>query len=211
MYPEDRVLVAYVPRPADFALIEREGWYRIPQVHAPKGLYAEYIAFYFGRHFGTKKWAIHYYAPNLGHELVTRRELLPDEPDHPRADAWYYKVQLGDLCSLSRPIMSLRWRRITFFHTTGDRFQDAVEINDLFLDGGEYVDRLYTALKERGLHPERNYRIEEPDLVYDVPLTVLCRNGRCDVPLHQIPQNDTDLAHLITAIEQTAVRYGGIA
>ncbi|MCA9977622.1 MAG: hypothetical protein KC413_17805, partial [Anaerolineales bacterium] len=92
MYPEDRVLVAYVPDPADFAILQQEGWYRIPQQHAPKGLYAEYLAFYFGRRFGLEKWTISYYAPRLGHELVTRTALFPDEPDHPRAQALYYKV-----------------------------------------------------------------------------------------------------------------------
>ena len=89
MYPEDRVLVAYVPRPADFELIRREGWYRIPQRSAPKGLHAEVIAFYFGRAFEEQKYAIHYYARNAGHELARRRDLLPDEPDHPRADDIY--------------------------------------------------------------------------------------------------------------------------
>ena len=57
MYPEDRVLVAYVPRPSDFDLIRRDGWYRIPQRSAPKGLHAEYIAFYFGAAFGEEKYA----------------------------------------------------------------------------------------------------------------------------------------------------------
>ncbi|MCA9978253.1 MAG: hypothetical protein KC413_20980, partial [Anaerolineales bacterium] len=147
MYPEDRVLVAYVPRPEDFALVQSEGWYRIPQQFAPKGLYAEYFAFYFGRHFGADKWAIHYFAPNLGHELVTRLALFPDEPDHPRAQDWYYKVQLGPLQRLERPILSLRWRRVTFIHSTWDRFTNAIEINDLFVDGDEFVDRLYAALK----------------------------------------------------------------
>ena len=37
MYPEDRVLVAYVPKLSDFDLIRRQGWYRIPQKSAPKG------------------------------------------------------------------------------------------------------------------------------------------------------------------------------
>ena len=41
------------------------------------------------------KWAIHYYAPIEGHELVTRRDLIPSEPDHPRAGNWYYALQLG--------------------------------------------------------------------------------------------------------------------
>ena len=181
MYPEDRVLVAYMPKPSDFAIVQQESWYRIPEKHVPKGLYAEYLAFYFGRAFDDDKWAIRYYAPRLGHELLTRRALLPDEPNHPRADDLYYKVQLGPLHQLDRPIISLRWRRVTFIHTTWDRFVDATEINDLFVEGGEYVDRLYAALKERGVQAERQYRVEEPGAHYEVPLTVICKEGRIDI------------------------------
>ena len=149
MYPEDRVLVAYVPRPRDFELIRERGWYRIPQKYAPKGLYAEYIAFYFGAKFKGEKWAIHYYAQNNGHELAYRVDLLPDEPDHPRANEVYYKVQLGELQKRERPIVSLRWRRVVFLHTTWDRFIDAAELNDLFIDGDGYVDRQFATLRER--------------------------------------------------------------
>jgi hypothetical protein len=150
MYPEDRVLVAYLPALADLRLIEEKGWYRIPLVAAPKGLYAEYFAFYLGSAFGPQKWAIHGYARRLGHELLTRRDLLPAEPDHPRADQLYYKVQLGPLQLLERPIISLHWRRVTFIHTTWDRLVTAVEINDLLLDGDAYVDRAFITLKEPG-------------------------------------------------------------
>jgi len=125
MYPEDRVLVAYMPDPADFEILRNESWYRIPEKHAPKGLHAEYYAFYFGRKFGENKWAIHYYARQLGFELVTRRDLLPGQANHPRSAERYYKVSLGPLQKLEEPIISLRWRRITFMHTTWDRFQDA--------------------------------------------------------------------------------------
>lgn len=159
MYPEDRVLITPLPCPADFVRLQREGWYRIPQRHAPKGLYAEYFAFYFGSRFGRQKWAIHYYAPRLGHELTTRRDLLPHEPDHPRADDLYYKVQLGRLRPLAQPIVSLQWRRITFLHTTWDRFQDAAEINDLTVAGGYYVNREFAALKETAA-PIQRYKIE---------------------------------------------------
>lgn len=147
MYPEDRVLVAYVPTPSDFTHIQ-QGWYRIPQQHAPKGLYAEYYAFYFGQRFGAQKWAIHYMARRTGHELVTRLQLFPNQPHHPRAHDFYYKVQLADLQPLPRPIVSLRWRRVTFIHTTWDRLQDAVELNDLLLNGDGYVDRQFAALRE---------------------------------------------------------------
>jgi len=200
MYPEDRVLVAYVPYPADFDLIKTEGWYRIPQRRAPKGVYAEYFAFYFGRRFGPEKWAVHYYAQRMGHELVTRRELFPDQPEHPRADEGYYKVQLGPLQRLERPIVSLRWRRITFIHTTGDRFQQAAEINDLFVDGDEYVDRLYAALKERGVQPERQYRVQEAGVTYEVPLAVFGKNGRFHITRDQLPHTQTDLLALADAI-----------
>lgn len=162
MYPEDRVLVAYVPQRRDFELIQTQGWYRIPQKFAPKGLYAEYVAFYFGARFGEQKWAIHYYAQNNGHELARRVDLLPDEPDHPRAQEIYYKIQLGELTRLARPIVSLRWRRVVFLHTTWDRFQDAAELNDLFIDGEGYVDRHFAALREReGERPQQLYFIAD--------------------------------------------------
>lgn len=201
MYPEDRILVAYVPRPADFAIVKKEGWYRIPQRHAPKGLHAEYIAFYFGSFFETEKWAVHYYAPRLGHELVSRQSLFPDQPDHPRALETYYKVQVGPLQRLERPIISLRWRRITFIHTTWDRFSEATEINDLFIDGNEYVDRLYAALKERGIQAERRYRVKESGVVYEVPIAVFHQDGRLDITHSQIPRSTNELLILADKIE----------
>ncbi len=210
MYPEDRVLVAYVPRPDDFELIESEGWYRLPERHAPKGLYAEYFAFYFGRLFGPKKWAIYYYARNLGHELVTRKDLFPDQRDHPRADEVYYKVQLGPLLMREQPILSLRWRRITFVHTTWDRFQDAREINDLFVEGGHYVDRLYATLKERGIQAERNYQVSENAAVYNLPLMVPCRLGRIEIKKEGVPLCDDDVVRLAEEIVKKTAEQGGV-
>lgn len=165
MYAEDRVLVAFMPRPRDFEIVCQQGWYRIPQKFAPKGLYAEYVAFYFGRRFGEQKWAIHYYARNNGHELARRIDLIADEPQHPRAQDIYYKVQLGQLVQLERPILSLHWRRVLFLHTTWDRFQDAAELNDLFIDGEGFVDRQFAALREReNERPQQLYVIAEEDI-----------------------------------------------
>ena len=210
MYPEDRVLVAYLPEPDDFVLAQQEHWYRIPQATAPKGLYAEYFAFYFGRRFGARKWAIHYYARRLGHELATRQILFPGEPDHPRAGDFYYKVQLGPLQQLETPIVSLRWRRVTFIHTTWDRFLDATEINDLFVEGGEYVDRLYATLKETGLRPERNYIVREGAQEYEVPLAVPCQQGEVTVTSEELPATDVELANLVSGIRREVVSRGGI-
>ena len=210
MYPEDRVLVAFVPHPDDFELIRSEGWYRVPQRNAPKGLHAEYFAFYFGSNFGTEKWAIFYYARNLGHELVTRRELFPDQTDHPRADERYHKVQLGPILTRKHPILSLRWRRVTFIHTTWDRFEDAREINDLFVEGGHYVDRLYATLKERGIQAERNYHVSEAAAPYYVPLMVPCRLGRVEIRENRLPSSDHDILKLTDEIYKETEAQGGV-
>ena len=210
MYPEDRVLVVYVPNPQDFAVIRDEGWYRVPQRQAPKGLYAEYFAFYFGRQFGPKKWAIHYYAHNLGHELLFRKDLLPDQPDHPRAEELYYKVQLSPLITCKRPILSMRWRRVTFIHTTWDRFQDATEINDLYIQGGPYVDRLFATLKERGVQAERGYQLKENPQGYDPFLVVSCQNGHIEITNERIPANDLEVELLLEEILQETRNKGGV-
>ncbi len=177
MYPEDRVLVAIMPSPRDMAIVREDGWYRIPEKRAPKGVHAEYLAFYYNHSFGGQKWAIHYYARQVGYELMGRRDLLPAEPDHPRADELYFTIQLGPLQQLARPIVSLRWRRISFVHPTWDRFMDAAEINDLFVEGEPYVDRLYYALREAGIFPERGYQVREGGVQYQVDLAIPCRDG----------------------------------
>lgn len=220
MYPEDRVLVAIMPSPRDFAIARDQGWYRIPVNHAPKGMYGEYIAFYFTRKFGPAKYAVHHYARILGHELYTRRQLLPDEPNHPRADELYYKVQIGPLQKREPPIVSRRWRRILFIHTTWDRFVDAQEINDLFVEGEPYVDRVYTALREVGIAAERQYVIREEELRYQVDLVVPCRRGLLPVAIGDSPappdalrlsstRVDTDLAGCVAEIQAAARKRGG--
>ncbi len=177
MYPEDRVLVAVMSRPRDFEIARGQGWYRVPEKRATPGVFFEYLAFYFTAAFGDQKWGVHYYAQRLGHELVTRRDLLPDEPNHPRAGERYYMLQIGPLLERRPPILSRCWRRITFIHTTWDRFQAAEEINDLFIEDGVFVDRLYHALRETGLNPERHYPLHEAGIKYVVDLALPCRQG----------------------------------
>jgi catechol 2,3-dioxygenase-like lactoylglutathione lyase family enzyme len=222
MYPEDRVLVAVVPRPDDFQAIRDQGWYRVPEKKAPRGVFFEYLAFYFTSAFGPQQWAIHYYARRLGHELVTRRELRPDQPDHPRADETYYKLQIGPLQERRPPIVSRRWRRVTFIHTTWDRFEAAQEINDLFAEGDEFVDRLYHALREEGLAPERHYPMREAGVEYVSSLALPCWDGVLGIEvggpqaalaagLVFAPEAVTgDLAACLQVIRGEAARRGGI-
>jgi len=215
MYPEDRVLVGVMPHPRDLELAREQHWYRVPVKSAPKGIHAEYVAFYFTQAFGPDlRWAIHYYARRTGHELVRRVDLLPEEAEHPRANDLYYKLQLGPLREKQPPIVSLRWRRITFIQTTWDRFVAAREINDLFSSDNMFVDRIYHALKARGIQAERAVEVREGGERYTVDLLIPCRGGavmlaageeRPSGALALAGDEQQALAHIETAIE----KHGG--
>ena len=178
MYPEDRVLVGVMPDPNDLEIARTQHWYRVPAKHAPTGIHAEYVAFYFTRKYPDNlRWSIRYYARRTGHEMVRRSELLPEQSDHPRADELYYKLQLGPLKEKDPAIISLRWKRITFIQTTWDRFTKAREVNDLFSTDSVFVDRVYHALKMRGIQPEREQRIREGKEHYTVDILIPCQDG----------------------------------
>lgn len=177
MHSTDLILVAIMPSPRDLEIARVLGWYRIPYTKAPKTVSVDRIAFYQTASFGDEKWAIHYTAPVLGHELLTRAELIRTEPDHPRANEQYFKIQIGPLERLERPIPSLRWRRLTFFYTTGERLMSATEINDLIVDSEER-ELLWTALKERGLKPEAKYEVEQG---MQVDFAILCALGNLGI------------------------------
>jgi hypothetical protein len=211
------VLVAVMNNRRDFEIARDEGWYRIPQKHAPKSTTeAAALAFYFTQAFGEERWAVHWYAPVRGHELVRRCDLLPDEPDHPRADQAYYKLQLGPLERLEPPIISLRWRRITFIETTWDRFQAAQEINELYASG---ADGLFVTLKELGLAAEREFRLRESGVEYVVDLVLPCRDGTVTIALGDRPAPNSALRFRSTPLPQEELdriraavrRLGGVS
>ena len=127
-----RVLVAIVPDLASWERVCNEGWYRIPLSRAPRRIGAEYLAFYHPKCFEALRWTIRYYAPIERYSLVSRRELLPEEPEHPRAEDLYYKLELGPLHSLARPIPSRNLRRVTFIQTDLATLLQASEIRDLW-------------------------------------------------------------------------------
>lgn len=131
--PDDVVLVAILPELRDLEIARVLGWYRIPLKSAPKMIRVDWIAFYLTAAFGDEKWSIRYLAPVMGYELVSRGELLADDPDHPYADEPYYKVAVGPLVQLTHPIPARRWRRITFLYTTGDKLLAARDVKELTL------------------------------------------------------------------------------
>jgi hypothetical protein len=166
--PTSLVLVAVINSPRDLEIARLLGWYRIPLRTAPKVIAVDYLALYQTGAFGDEKWCIQYIAPVRGHELTTRQELLKTEPDHPRAHEEYYKIQIGPLERLEKPIQAETWRRITFLYTTGEYLRRATTINELVVN---YDERqlLWQALRERA---EQGYgALDIPDV--DIPEEVL--------------------------------------
>lgn len=170
--PADLILVAYLPAPRDLEIARLLGWYRIPLATAPKVIAVDYLAFYQPAAFGeAHRWQIEYYAQVLGHELTTRAELLRDEADHPRAGEEYFKIQLGPLERLPRPIRAGRWKRVTFFYTTGEYLARAETLNDLVVQSDERR-LLWRSLRER-MKQSATYQAGDMPPEVDLPPDVL--------------------------------------
>lgn len=167
--PNALILVAVINDRRDLEIARLLGWYRIPLRSAPKVVAMDYLAFYQTGAFGDERWQIQYVAPVRGHELTTRRELLRDELDHPRASEEYYKIQLGSLAPLPKPVPAGKWRRITFFYTTGEYLLRAGTVNDLVVQDEERR-MLWQALRERASQAQHYQAGAHPDLPLDAAL-----------------------------------------
>jgi hypothetical protein len=156
--------------PRDLEIARLLGWYRIPLRTAPKVVAVDYIAFYQTGAFGDRRWRIQYLAPVRGHELTTRAALLREELDHPRAADEYFKIQLGPVVQLTTPILAEKWRRITFFYTTGEYLLNADTVSDLVVHSEERKF-LWKALRDRASQTQ-SYGSDELNNV-DIDPTVL--------------------------------------
>lgn len=166
-------LVAIIPNQRDFDIARLLGWYRIPLKTAPKVISVDYLAFYQTAAFNeSERWRISWIAPVIGHELTTRRDLLTEEIDHPRVDEEYFKLQLGPLHRLPNPILTEKWRRITFFYTTGRHLKQAKTVNDLVVHDEER-DLLWHSLRERALKANEYKADQLPELPVDPAILAL--------------------------------------
>jgi hypothetical protein len=174
------VLVAVLNNAEDMRYAAAEGWYRIPQRSAPPRVGADYLAFYQTGAFGDQPEAqtITYYAATRRYRLLTRRQLLPDEADHPRADDFYFRIELGPLQRLATPVPSATLRRVTFVHTTFERLTHAGDVRDLFIPAHEDpFHRLWDALKANKLRPLKNRLVDEQP----VDITLRARGGNLGI------------------------------
>lgn len=143
------VLVAIVPSPKDLEIARILGWYRIPLRMAPKVVAVDYLLFYQTGKFASGHDAlIESFAEVKGVELTLRKDLIRNEPEHPRANEEYYKISLGAMKNLPRPIRAEKWKRITFFYTLGSLVNQAESVTDLVVRSEER-DVLWKTIRER--------------------------------------------------------------
>lgn len=181
---KDEVLVGIVNSPRDLEIALKENWYRIPVSSAQKWVRdrwpPQWIAFYQTKVFESEAYAIHYYARVLSIYEVARSQLLPNEPNHPKAAQRYYQLILGPVERLARPIPSRRWRRIVFIRTTWRKFSTASEINELF-DESPLEDLLWEQLQRLRLTAERQEFITANGADYALDFAFYCTKGNLDV------------------------------
>jgi hypothetical protein len=180
------VLVAVLNNAEDLRYAAAEGWYRIPQRSAPPRVGADYLAFYQTGAFGEAPEAqtITYYAATRRYRLLTRRELLPDEENHPRAHDFYFRIEFGPLQRLESPIPSATMRRITFIHTSFDRLIHAGDVRDLYIPAqDDPFHRLWDALKANRLRPLKNRLVDDQP----VDITLRARGGNLGIVCAEPP------------------------
>ena len=188
--PEERVLVVVVPKLRDWEIVLNEHWYRIPVGRAPRQIAAEYLALYQTSAFGVQGQRINYFAPILRYHLLTRADLLPDEPDHTRAAEQYFKIELGELQPLPKPVPSVHQARITFIYTTLERLLQANDVSDLWLRAVAR-QKLYAAIHERGLAVECWYPVDMGDRP-EADLALFGPGGRLNIYIDEPSWEDLD-------------------
>lgn len=178
------VLVAIMNRQTDFRILCEQSWYRIPVSSVNKWLKQRWppswLAFYQTKTFNDEAYAVRYYAKVREIRKVQRCDLFPGEPPNSKQSKVYYQVFLEPLQTLPQPIFSRRWRRIIFIPTTWEKFQNAVEINDLY-DESPLEDRLWAEFKRLQIYAERQELVTAKGDNYFLDFAVYCMAGKLDV------------------------------
>lgn len=180
----NRVLIAVIRRKKDLDILLNEKWYRVPVSKLPRRRF-NWIGFYQTTALGCEGKLIKYYARVKRRPKYLRRELLPDEIAHTKADAKYYKFHLSKIRMLRRTIRNKTSMRVTFGFTTLPRLLKFRSIAGLF--GVRPLERIFRKMLNKYDIPfiaeypvkcgnHRRYRLDA---------AIFCKNGRIDVECDQ--------------------------
>ncbi|MDT8405514.1 endonuclease domain-containing protein [Sulfuriflexus sp.] len=180
----EQVLVAIMRDRLDFQIARVQHWYRIPVTSAHKWVGERWppawLAFYQTKIFGSEAYAVRYYSQVLHIHRKFRWQLFPEQPQDEKSQREYYQLMLSPLIQLPEPILSKRWRRITFIATTWDKFISAVEINDLS-DESPLENRLWAEMKRLQIQAERQEFVRADGQNFALDFALYCARGKINV------------------------------
>ena len=169
------VLVGVIKNKRDLNLFLREGWYRIPMIHAPRRAFS-HIALYQPASFSKKGKRIEYYARVVTSEIVPRIILLPKEKNHPRAYEEYVKIECREIQKLPRAVKNIAPRRISFGFTTIQKLLSAKNILELY--GVPQTEEIIgKELRRAGITAKREFCVSAGGKRYRIDFAVFCTKG----------------------------------
>jgi len=178
------VLVSIINNLGDFRILCEQSWYRIPTGSVEKWLIRrwppQWVAFYQTKVFDDEAYSVRHYAQVRNIRIVHRHELFPDEPPDPKQHNTYYQLLLEPLQTLPQPIFSHRMRRIVFILSTWEKFNSALEINDLY-DESPLEDLTWAEFKLLQIQAERQELVTVNKINYFLDFAVYCMAGKLDV------------------------------
>lgn len=185
MTPEDflgkgEVLVAILKDKSDFAILQNQGWYRIPVTSKPRRWPPLWLAFYQPKVFGDDAYRVRYYGEVEQITISKRKDLFPNEIPNPKSEKVYYCIKLKKLLERESPIISTRPRRLVFVPTTWYKFINAEYLNDIF-DDSPLEDKLWKLLNSLRIDAERQWRVFLKYRSYYLDFATFCHDGPIDI------------------------------
>ena len=169
------VLVAVLKSKRDLAILLSENWYRIPAERLPRRQF-DYLAFYQTAVFGSQGKQILYFARVLSWQIAKRRDLLPNDLKHPKANDDYYRVRVGEIKKLPRSVKNIIPRRVSFGFTTLKQLLKSKNILQLYkVAPTEQI--LKAGLEEAGIKAVAQYYVSVGERRYFLDFAVVCKNG----------------------------------
>ena len=170
------VLVSVLKEKSDLPLLLTEKWYRIPLAFLPKRAFT-HIAFYQPEGVGETGKRIAYYARVAKREVVKRRELLPRESSHPRADDDYLKCSFTKIETLAEPIQNVVPRRVSFGFTDLATLRSAKDILELY-HVAPTEQMIEEELRHLGVLFSSQHRLSYKGKRFRLDLALFCRDGK---------------------------------
>ena len=180
--PND-TLVAIMNSVKDFEIARNHNWYRIPVKSAPpivKDKSIKYLAFYHTKIFKDEKYSIRWYAKVNNIDIVSRKDLFPDEKQNEKTGKKYYKVNFENFKQLTNPVISQTGRRIVFIPTNRYKLFFASELNDIF-NNSPLDNELWNVFVKKNIFAEREFYINLNDKNFCLDFAIFCKKGNIDV------------------------------